>query len=112
MQKVNEEECEFRGGDWGVKYIMRGPRIDWGVILLKPGQNMGLHGHREVEETFYFIKGSPKVLINDKEYRAKEKDAFRVEPLEKHDILNDTQDEVKVVFIKVPYLPKDKITYE
>lgn len=110
MQRINEDECEFRGGDWGVKYIMRGPKIDWGVVLLKPGQNMGLHAHREVEETFYFIKGSPKVLINDVGYRAKEKDAFRVEPLEKHDILNDTQDEVKVIFIKVPYLPKDKIT--
>ena len=61
MQKVNEEECEFRGGDWGVKYIMRGPRIDWGVILLKPGQNMGLHGHREVEETFYFIKAGMSI---------------------------------------------------
>ena len=111
MQKVNENEREFRGGDWGVKYIMRGPKIDWGVILLKPGQNMGLHGHRQVEETFYFIKGSPKILVDDVEYRAREGDAFRIEAPEKHDIINDTPGEVKVVFIKVPYLPEDKVTY-
>ena len=38
-------------------------------------------------------------------------DAFRLEPLEKHDIVNDTQEEVKLIFIKTPYLPEDKITY-
>ena len=111
MQRINENECKFRGGDWGVKYILRGPCIDWGVILLKPGQTMGVHGHREVEETFYFIKGSPKMLVNDVEYRIKEGDAFRIEPLEKHDIVNDTHEEVKLIFIKTPYLPEDKITY-
>ena len=111
MQRVNEHECKFRGGDCGVKYIIRGPRIDWGIILLKPGQTMGVHGHREVEEIFYFIKGSPKMLVNDVEYRIKEGDAFRIEPLEKHDIVNDTREEVKLIFIKTPYLPEDKISY-
>jgi mannose-6-phosphate isomerase-like protein (cupin superfamily) len=111
MHRVNEKECKFRVGDWGVKYILRGPRIDWGIILLKSGKTMGAHGHKEVEETFYFIKGSPKILVNDVEYRVKEGDAFRLEPLEKHDIVNDTQEEVKLIFIKTPYLPEDKITY-
>jgi len=111
MQRINEHECKFRGGDWGVKYILKGPQIDWGLILLKPGQTMGAHGHQEVEETFYFIKGSPKILVNDVEYKTKEGDAFRIEPLEKHDIVNDTPNEVKVVFIKTPYFPQDKITY-
>ena len=74
MEKINEYECKFRGGDWGVKYILRGPYIDWGVILLKPNQTMGVHGHHEVEEAFYFIKGSPKIVVNDTEYRVKEGD--------------------------------------
>ena len=111
MEKINENECKFRGGDWGVKYILRGPRIDWGIILLKPGKATGAHGHQEVEETFYFIEGFPKILVNDVEYRVKEGDVFRLEPLEKHDIVNDTQEEVKLIFIKIPYLPEDKITY-
>jgi len=111
MQRINEKDREYRGGDWGIKYLFRGPKIDWGVLLLKPGQKMGAHGHREVEETFYFIQGSPKVIINDVEYRATEGDAFRVEALEKHDVINDTKKVVKTVFIKTPYLPKDKIEY-
>jgi len=60
MQRINEQDCKYRGGDWGVKYILRGPNIDWGVILLKPQQKLGVHSHTEVEETFYFIQGSPK----------------------------------------------------
>jgi len=50
-------------------------------------------------------------LVNDVEYRGKEGDAFRLEPLEKYDIVNDTHEEVKLIFIKTPYLPEDKITY-
>ncbi len=111
MERINEKECKFRGKDWGVKYILRGPCIDWGIILLKPGQTMGAHGHRETEETFYFMNGSPKILVDDVEYKTKEGDAFRIEPLEKHNIVNDTSGEVKIIFIKTPYLPKDKITY-
>ena len=111
MERTNESEKSFRGGDSGVKYLFRGPKIDWGVILLKPGEKMGVHGHREVEETFYFIEGTPKMLVNDVPYNIKAGDAFRIEPFEKHDIHNDTSSTVKVVFIKCPYLPEDKISY-
>jgi len=84
---------------------------DWGVIVLKPGEMMGCHGHNEVEETFYFIEGTPKMIVNDVPYEAKVGDAFRIEPLEKHDVHNDTDSPVKFVFIKCPYIPDDKITY-
>jgi len=109
MQRVNEREKEYRGGDWGVKYLMRGPKLDWGVILLKPGQTMGGHGHREVEETFFFIQGAAKMVVDGVEYPAVEGDAFRVEAPERHDIVNDSEADVKVVFVKTPYLPEDKI---
>ena len=111
MERVNESEKTYRGGKSGVKYLLRGPRIDWGVILLLPGERLGAHYHNEVEETFYFIQGSPKMVINDVEYQAMEGDAFRVEPMEKHDIVNDTDEVVKALFIKAPYLPEDKIEY-
>ena len=111
MNQTNEQDQEYRNDDWGVKYLFRGPKIDWGVILLKPGQTMGVHGHEEVEETFYVIQGQGKLLMNDMPYPARPGDAFRVEPFEKHDILNDGDAEMKVVFIKVPYRPKDKISY-
>ena len=37
MKKIHENDFDYRGGESGVKYLMRGPSIDWGVIKLKPG---------------------------------------------------------------------------
>ena len=108
MHKVNERDCDFRGGDSGVKYFMRGPRIDWGMILLKPGQVMGEHGHQEVEETFYFLEGGPTLIVDGEGIRTEQGDVFRLEPPERHDIRNDTAQAVKMIFIKTPYLPRDK----
>ena len=108
MQHVNENDSEYRGGDWGVKYLMRGPKIDWGVILLKPGQEMGEHGHEHVEETFYFVQGNGKMVVDGAPHPAAAGDVFRVEAPERHNILNDGDADVKVVFIKTPYLPGDK----
>ncbi|MCK5328424.1 MAG: cupin domain-containing protein [Candidatus Latescibacteria bacterium] len=111
MKRTNEKNECYRGGDSGVKYLMRGPSIDWGVILLKPGQRMGPHGHLEVEETFYVLCGAPKMVVDDVSYRAGAGDVFQVAPSEKHDLVNDTNETAKVVFIKTPFLPDDKVSY-
>ena len=57
MEIVREQDQAYRGGKSGVKYLVRGPNIDWGVILFAPGDELGRHLHREVEETFYFVEG-------------------------------------------------------
>ncbi|MHA1728767.1 MAG: cupin domain-containing protein [Promethearchaeota archaeon] len=111
MKKINENDVEWREGNSGPKYLFRGPKIDWGLILLKPGTNMGAHGHEKVEETFYFLSGNGKMIINDEPHPAKVGDAFYLEPKEKHDIENTGQEDMKIVFIKTPYLPDDKIKY-
>ena len=61
MQKVNEKDFQYRGGDTGVKYLMRGPRIDWGVFRFGMDEELGAHFHERVEETFYFIHGSGRM---------------------------------------------------
>lgn len=109
MQKVSESQFEFRGGDSGVKYLIRGPHIDWGVILVLPGQSLGGHYHQQVEETFYVTQGQGTFVVNGQEIAAVAGDALRMEPEDRHDIRNDGDQPLKVVFIKCPYLPKDKI---
>ena len=108
MQRVNEADGEYRNGDWGVKYFVRGPRIDWGVIRLPAGQEMAEHGHREVEETFYCLEGAPTMIVSGEEIQAEQGDIFRLEARERHDIRNDSSQPVKIIFIKTPYLPEDK----
>lgn len=109
MEKANDQEKEFRHGDWGPKYMFRGPNIDWGIIVIKPGESLKPHYHNEVEETFYFIEGTPKIIVEDTDYRVKVGDAFRIEPKERHDVINDTKENVKAIMLKYPYLPKDKV---
>lgn len=111
MEKINENELEYRKGKSGPKYLIRGPKLEWGIIRLEPGETMGAHGHNEVEEIFYFFEGEPKILVNDKEFQTKSGDVFRLEAKEKHDIVNATNSPVRVIFIKCPYLRDDKITY-
>jgi len=109
MQKVSEGELEYRGGDSGVKYLVRGPKIDWGVILMLPDQTLGGHYHNEVEETFYVVEGQGTFVINGEEFPASQGDVFRLEPEDRHDIRNDSGEPMKLVFIKCPYLPTDKV---
>ena len=111
IKKVHETDFEWRNGDSGVKYLMRGPSIDWGLILLKPGDKMAskAHGHSELDETFYFIEGNGIMIIDEKEYDAPKGSVFLVEPKEMHNIRNDSKKSVKIVFIKGDYKPEDKI---
>jgi len=111
MERVNEFEKSFPKGDSGVKYLFRGPNIDWGILVLKPGESLGKHGHKEVEETFYFPNSAPIIYINDVPYRVKSGDAFRIPTTESHNITNDTASLIKIIFIKHIYRPEDKITY-
>jgi len=109
MQRVRESELEYRGVTSGVKYLIRGPRIDWGVILLLPGEKLGGHYHHKVEETFYVVEGKGCFIVNGQDFSAEPGDVFRMETNDKHDILNNGMDNLKLVFIKCPYLPKDKV---
>ena len=109
MQNVNENALAYRGGASGVKYLGRGPRIDWGVILVLPGDALSGHYHEQVEETFYIIQGKGTFTIDDVVHQVVEGDVYRLEATERHSIHNDSDQPLKLVFIKCPYLPDDKV---
>jgi quercetin dioxygenase-like cupin family protein len=110
MEKVSESEKEYRDGDSGVKYLCRGPKIDWGVIRLKPGQSLAAHYHNEVEETFYIVEGEAVFYVNKVEHHLVAGDAVRLTAPESHEVVNQGDQPLKMVFMKCPYLPKDKVT--
>ena len=109
MERVNEHDLEYRKGDSGPKYLFRGPHTDWGVLRFLPGQQLDQHYHDEVEETFYFTRGTPLMIVSGQQYRVRVGDAFRIEPKEPHNIINDTNGPIDAVFIKHTYKPKDKV---
>ncbi|HUV39467.1 MAG TPA: cupin domain-containing protein [Planctomycetota bacterium] len=112
MERVNEHDVAYRSGDAGVKYLFRGPKIDWGVLRLAPGDTLGHHYHERVEETFYFPAGEPLMIVNGEKLRVRAGDAFRLVPGDRHDIVNDTGAPVDCIFIKSTWDPKDKVNAE
>ena len=111
LKKVHENDFEYRGGASGVKYLMRGPSIDWGVILLEPGELMAdkAHGHSIIDETFYFVEGDGVMIIDNQEYQATQGSVFLCEQKEMHNIRNDSDKPIKIIFIKGEYKPNDKL---
>jgi len=109
MERINEHDIEFRNGDHGPKYLFRGPHWEGGIIVLKAGQEMSPHLHEQVEEVFYFETGTPQMVVNGESHRVRPGDAFRLAPDESHTIVNDADTDTRLIFIKAPYLPKDKV---
>jgi mannose-6-phosphate isomerase-like protein (cupin superfamily) len=109
MKLVNEHDLEYRNRDSGPKYLFRGPGHEWGIILFHAGQALGAHRHQQVEEVFYFERGAPLLVVDGHEHRVREGDAVQLEAGEAHDIINDTDGDVRIIFIKCPYLPDDKV---
>ena len=67
------------------------------------------HGHNIIDETFYFVEGDGVMIVNDKEHAAPQGSVFLIEPKEMHNIRNNSEKLLKVVFIKGDYKPDDKI---
>lgn len=94
----------------GVRYLIRGPDIDWGVMQLAPKQKKPAHYHEQLAESFYVMQGTITFIVKGIEKEIPAGTAVRIDALEPHAFWNkSTTDPAKMVFIKEKYLPKDKI---
>ena len=48
MFYLNESEREHRHGDHGPKYLEQGPRMNFGIVQLQPGNVVSPHVHRQM----------------------------------------------------------------
>ena len=111
MRKVDSNALPWSMGDAGVKYLAQGPGYEWGIVKLQPGQSSahyGLHIHHVVEETFFFLSGSPKFIIEGIEHRVKPGEVYVIEPHDHHNLVNDSSEDCVAVFIKYPFDPQDR----
>lgn len=56
MFVLDEKEKDYRFGDSGPKYLMKGPRSNFAVVRFNPGQDFPAHYH-EIMEISMFLKG-------------------------------------------------------
>lgn len=108
--KIHESEVQYRfDGISGPKYLMRGPRSDFGLVVLQPGEDFNTHYHRALEENFYTLEGSVEIYIKDQRLTLQPGDLCHVPPLHPHYLINTGSTPWLAIFAKAPYDPKDKV---
>ena len=65
MLKANENDFSYRFGDNGPKYLIQGPNIDLGLVVIQPGQEFQNHYHTTCEEVFYALEGEIDFYVNN-----------------------------------------------
>jgi quercetin dioxygenase-like cupin family protein len=102
--------ADYRFGDHGPAYLLRGPRTDIGVVLLRPGDDVVNHYHANVEESFYIIKGEGTLWVDCAEmHTITPGDVYQSPPGEMHYFANNSDTDFQMLFIKAPYDPNDTV---
>lgn len=83
MQKTNEKNHEYRFGDNGPKYLIRGPGCDMGVVILQPGQSFPNHRHNTACEIFYTLSGEVCLYLEGTPHILQTGDVLQCEPGER-----------------------------
>jgi mannose-6-phosphate isomerase-like protein (cupin superfamily) len=107
--KINESEVPYRFNNVsGPKYLLRGPRSDFGVVVLMPGEDFQTHFHSAIEENFYTLEGSAEMHVNDQVIVLNPGDLCHVPPHNPHYLINKGTTPWKALFSKAPFDEKDK----
>lgn len=107
---VNENEKKYRFDDnSGPKYLMKGPRMNFAVVLFHPGQDFKAHYHNIMEEDFFILEGEVNVVVDGTVHHLKEGDLIHIEPSEVHYCYNPYEKDVKMISTLAPYEEVDKV---
>lgn len=110
MELTHTGKAEFRFGDFGPGYVLRGPRTDFGVVQLRPGDDASNHYHAKIEESFVVVEGQSTVWIDcERSYELNVGDIVRCDPGEMHYFVNNSDANFRAVFVKAPFDPKDGV---
>lgn len=110
MELTQMSKTEFRFGEYGPGYMLRGPRTDFGVVQLRPGDDAANHYHAKIEESFVVTQGSCTVWIDcEKSFELTVGDVVRCDPGELHYFVNNSEELFQAVFVKAPYDPHDGV---
>lgn len=94
--KKTEENTNFR------TVLFTGARSQLVVMDIPAGGEIGEETHRHVEQTLFFLSGTGKVFLNDKESPIGAGDVVVVTPGTKHNFVNTGTDSLKVYTVYAP----------
>ena len=109
---VNENEREYRFGESGPKYLMKGPRMNFALVRFRPGEDFQAHYHNVMEEDFFILEGKVDIVVDGVKHTLKTGDLIHVEPKEVHYLINPYDEPVKMVSTLAPYQEVDKVNVD
>ena len=93
---VNENDFEYRCGDHGPKYLMKGPRMNYAMVQFQPGQDFQAHYHNIMEENFHILQGKIDIVVDG----------------EVHYVNNPYDEPIVMVSTLAPFQEVDKVEVE
>ncbi len=109
MFVLHEDDFEYRFGDSGPKYLMKGPRMNFALVQFQPGQDFPAHYHNIMEENFYILSGEIDIVVDGKVNHLTEGQMIHIEPGEVHYCINRSDRPIKMVSTLAPYQEQDKV---
>ncbi len=94
---VNENDFEYRFGDSGPKYLMKGPRMNFALVQFQPGQNFQAHHHNIMEENFFVLEGKVDIVVDGVCHTLEAGDFIHIGPGEVHYVNNAYDKPMKMV---------------
>lgn len=109
MYIIDEKDKEYRFGDSGPKYLMKGPRSNFALVQFQAGQDFKAHYHNIMEENFYIMEGKVDIEVDGVVHTLTTGQMIHIEPTEVHYIINRYNDPVKMVSTLAPFQEVDKV---
>lgn len=110
MEHRDVRTAAYRFDDHGPAYLLRGPRTDVGIVLLRPGDDVVNHYHARVEETFIPLEGEATLWIGCRErVVVRVGDVYQSPPGEMHYFVNESDQPFRMMFVKAPHEPQDTV---
>ncbi len=112
MFVINENEKEYRFGDSGPKYLMKGPRMNFALVQFMPGQDFRAHYHNVMEENVFILEGEVDIVVDGKMHHLSQGQLIHIEPMEVHYLINNSAAPVRMISTLAPYTEPDKVDIE
>ncbi len=109
MYIINEQDKEYRFGDSGPKYLMKGPRMNFAIVQFQPKQDFKAHYHNIMEEDFYILEGEVDIVVDGVAHHMKPGQLIHIEPSEVHYVVNNYDKTVKMISTLAPFQAIDKV---
>ncbi len=112
MYVMHEDDKEYRFGNSGPKYLMKGPRMNFALVQFNPGEDFPAHYHNVMEENFYILEGEIDIVVDGKVNHLSKGQFIHIEPGEVHYCINNSDRMIKMVSTLAPFQEVDKVTVE